>query len=74
MDLNPRSWGRVAQAALALLILIRIPAILAQPALPELAGAATGSVIGAYLLVGGVRLVALALPYTGVGGDASRQA
>jgi hypothetical protein len=52
MSLDPRSWGVVGYAALALLVLVRVPNVVAYGDPVTIAGGLAGVVVGSVLLVG----------------------
>lgn len=55
MELDPRNWGRVAQGALILLILLRVPSLMPVESTAGLVGGVIGLLLGGILVVGLVR-------------------
>jgi len=59
MSLDPRSWGPFAYGALGLLIVVRVPNVLAYADPVQVAGGLAGVVVGSLLLVGVIRWLVL---------------
>ena len=69
MEMDPREWGRIAQAVLVLWILLRAPALIPVESTAELVGGVMGILLGAILFVGLPRALIVYIGNRGDDGD-----